>query len=180
MMKKILAFLLLVSGFVLNLEARDEGRIVIEGHVFDAETKEPIVYATIAIENTEAGTTTNEEGNFLFRGLKPGKYTLIVNCIGYNTCREEIEVIADKIAHAHIELKPRATELEGVVVSANRNETSRKEAPVIVNVLSEKQFEKNRTAAKQTAEAPADKKSGESEKSEKSDSSTEQSTAEKK
>lgn len=44
----------------------------------------------------------------------------------------------------------------------------------------EKQFEKNRTAAKQTAEAPADKKSGESEKSEKSDSSTEQSTAEKK
>ena len=44
----------------------------------------------------------------------------------------------------------------------------------------EKQFEKNRTAAKQTAEAPADKKSGASEKSEKSDSSTEQSTAEKK
>ncbi len=142
MIKKIITFLLLVSGFVLNLEAKDEGRIVIEGHVFDAETKEPIVYATIAIENTEAGTTTNEEGNFLFRGLKPGKYTLIVNCIGYNTCREEIEVIADKIAHAHIELKPRATELEGVVVSANRNETSRKEAPVIVNVLSEKQFEK--------------------------------------
>ena len=87
MIKKIITFLLLVSGFVLNLEAKDEGRIVIEGHVFDAQTKEPVIYATIAIENTDTGTTTNEEGNFLFRGLKPGKYTLIVNCIGYNTVR---------------------------------------------------------------------------------------------
>lgn len=113
----------------------------IEGHVLDAVTKEPIPYAHILIQGTGIGTTTDINGNFLFRDLNPKEYTLRISCIGYETQEMKVDVVEGKAAHAHVELKITSTILNPVVVSANRNEINRKEAPVIVNVLSAKSFE---------------------------------------
>lgn len=115
----------------------------IEGHLFDKRTNEAIAYASVAIEGTHLGTTTDEDGDFFFRSLKPGKYTLLISCIGYKNVKHELEVTRNKATHVHIHLTPDVMKLGEVVVSANRNETDRKEAPVVVSVLTEKQFEKN-------------------------------------
>lgn len=115
----------------------------IEGHLFDKRTNEAIAYASVAIEGTHLGTTTDEDGDFFFRSLKPGKYTLLISCIGYKNEKHELEVTRNKATHVHIHLTPDVMKLGEVVVSANRNETDRKEAPVVVSVLTENQFEKN-------------------------------------
>ena len=134
---------LLLNIMTLKANAQSEDRVCIEGHVFDKTTKEAIAYASVAIEGTKIGTTTDEEGNFIFRRIAPGRYTIVVSCIGYKKEHHTVEVIKESVAHAHLELVPEATRLDEIVVSANRNETNRKEAPVVVNVLSEKQFEQN-------------------------------------
>lgn len=134
---------LLLNIMTLKANAQSEDRVCIEGHVFDKTTKEAIAYASVAIEGTKIGTTTDEEGNFIFRKIAPGHYTIVVSCIGYKKEHHTVEVRKESVAHAHLELVPEATRLDEIVVSANRNETNRKEAPVVVNVLSEKQFEQN-------------------------------------
>lgn len=134
---------LLLNIMTLKANAQSEDRVCIEGHVFDKTTKEAIAYASVAIEGTKIGTTTDEEGNFIFRRIAPGRYTIVVSCIGYKKEHHTVEVRKESVAHAHLELVPEATRLDEIVVSANRNETNRKEAPVVVNVLSEKQFEQN-------------------------------------
>ena len=134
---------LLLNIMTLKANAQSEDRVCIEGHVFDKTTKEAIAYASVALEGTKIGTTTDEEGNFIFRRIAPGRYTIVVSCIGYKKEHHTVEVRKGSVAHAHLELVPEATRLDEIVVSANRNETNRKEAPVVVNVLSEKQFEQN-------------------------------------
>ena len=134
---------LLLNIMTLKANAQSEDRVCIEGHVFDKTTKEVIAYASVALEGTKIGTTTDEEGNFIFRRIAPGRYTIVVSCIGYKKEHHTVEVRKESVAHAHLELVPEATRLDEIVVSANRNETNRKEAPVVVNVLSEKQFEQN-------------------------------------
>lgn len=137
-------FTVLVICFCsIEIQAKEDKNASVEGHVLDSKTKEPIPYAAVAIEGTHLGTSTDEEGNFMFRQLKTGHYVFVVTCIGYKTERMEAEVIQGQTNHIHIELAPASTYLDEFVVSANRNETNRKDAPVIVNVLSEKQFEKN-------------------------------------
>ena len=116
------AILLNVMGGY-KLFAQIDDRVCIEGHIFDKKTQEPICYAAIMLDNTNIGTTSDENGDFVFRKLKPGKYVLHISFIGYQKETYEVEVVKGAVAHAHIELIPKSTRLDDVVVSANRNET---------------------------------------------------------
>ncbi|MDD4683700.1 MAG: TonB-dependent receptor [Bacteroidales bacterium] len=113
----------------------------IEGHVFDARTKDPIAFASIGIKGTSIGTVTDREGDFILRKLQPGTYTLVITFVGYERYEQEVRVVRNRPVHAHIELKETKVMMDEVVISASRIETSKKEAPVIVNVMSEKTFQ---------------------------------------
>jgi len=63
--------------------------------------------------------------------------------VGYQKYEKEVIVVSGKPTHAHIELKESKVLMDEVVISASRVETSRKEAPVIVNVMSEKTFQQS-------------------------------------
>jgi outer membrane receptor for ferrienterochelin and colicins len=115
--------------------------ISIDGYVIDYKTKAPINYENIIIKGTNIGTLTNSEGYFVLHNLKPNTYKLVVSSVGYQTTEYEIKVEENQISHAKIELKETNIMIDEVVVSANREETNRKEAPIIVNVLSGKNFE---------------------------------------
>ncbi len=113
----------------------------IEGHVFDARTKDPIAYASIGIKGTSIGTVTDREGDFVLRKLQPGTYTIVITFVGYERYEQELRVVRNRPVHAHIELKETKVMMDEIVISASRVETSKKEAPVIVNVMSEKTFQ---------------------------------------
>ena len=138
----ILALMLTVVSIGAAIAANPirEGNMI-SGHVLVKGSEENIPYATILIVGSGQGTVSNEEGQFEFKNLPAGKYTLRVSAVGYKTQEKEIEVNKDFTAVVHFQLQEESFMTDEVVVSANRNEVSRKAAPVVVNVMSAKLFE---------------------------------------
>lgn len=66
----------------------------IEGIVLDNEINdEPLAFATISVKNTEFETNSDLDGSFSFN-LKPGKYILEVQFLGYATIElRDVEVV---------------------------------------------------------------------------------------
>lgn len=114
---------------------------MIAGHVIVKGTEESIPFATVMILGTNRGAVSNEEGQFEFRKLAAGKYTLRVQVMGYKTQEKTITVSAEAMSVVHFQMEEVSFTTDEVVVSANRNEVSRKAAPVVVNVMSAKLFE---------------------------------------
>lgn len=114
---------------------------MIAGHVIVKGTEESIPFATVMILGTNRGAVSNEEGQFEFRKLAAGKYTLRVQVMGYKTQEKTITVSAEATSVVHFQMEEVSFTTDEVVVSANWNEVSRKAAPVVVNVMSAKLFE---------------------------------------
>ena len=114
---------------------------MISGHVIEKETEEDIPYATILIVGSGQGTVSNEAGQFQFKNLEEGTYRLRVSAVGYRTLEKSIVVGREYMAVVHFPLEEEAVMVDEVVVSASRTEVSRRDAPVVVNILSPKLFE---------------------------------------
>ena len=143
-MRRILLFFL-ASFFTLAMYAVNESNIKegnkISGHIIEDGTEENIAFAAVLIVETGEGTTSNEEGQFVFSNLAPGTYNLRVTAMGYETMTKEVVVNRDYTAVVHFKLKADNFMIDEVVVSANRNEISRKDAPVVVSVAALPLFE---------------------------------------
>lgn len=132
--------LLLVGMNLFAVNPIKEGN-TISGHVIVKGTEENIPFATIRIVGREGGTVSNEEGQFEFRKLPVGEYTLRAQAMGYKTQDKKVTVSREFTTVVHFQMVEEAFTTDEVVVSANRNEVSRREAPVVVNVMSAKLFE---------------------------------------
>ena len=141
-MKNYIVMLVLacVSMSLYAVNPIKEGNMI-AGHVIVKGTEEGIPFATVMILGTNRGAVSNEEGQFEFRKLAAGKYTLRVQVMGYKTQEKTITVSAEATSVVHFQMEEVSFTTDEVVVSANRNEVSRKAAPVVVNVMSAKLFE---------------------------------------
>ena len=117
--KKSLFFLLLMS-FSPFIFAQNGS---ISGKIIDAQNQEPLIGASVVLNGTTIGNSTNLDGNYNLQNIRPGTYALTVSYISYQTTMEEnIVVEADKTTSLTIPLKPAdftLTEME-VVARANR------------------------------------------------------------
>ncbi|GAI92841.1 unnamed protein product, partial [marine sediment metagenome] len=98
------------------------GKFVIggpQGVVKDEDTKEPISFADVIILNTEIGAATDENGNFYILNVLPGKYTVEVSYIGYQTKRiENVIVEIDQTARLKINIKQTTIEMAPITVTS--------------------------------------------------------------
>ncbi len=85
-MKNYIVMLVLacVSMSLYAVNPIKEGNMI-AGHVIVKGTEESIPFATVMILGTNRGAVSNEEGQFEFRKLAAGKYTLRVQVMGYKT-----------------------------------------------------------------------------------------------
>ena len=113
----------------------------ITGHVRNATTQEHLPYISITVKGTTLGTTTDATGHYMLKNLPAGDLVLEASMLGYKTEEKKVTTQADKLLEVNFDLEEDAVALDEVVVSATRNETSKKEAPIIVNVSSAKLFE---------------------------------------
>lgn len=70
-------------------------QFTLTGKVTDKPTSSPLSFASIRINGTTSGTTTNHEGNFELR-LKPGNYKLIATFIGYKSDTIAVNLYSNK------------------------------------------------------------------------------------
>lgn len=111
-------FLLLVLP--LTAQAQDITQ-TLRGTVYDQSTHEPLIGATVVVQNSDPviGTTTDENGHFTLPNLRLGRVTLEVSYIGYDSRTiPEILITSAKEVVLSIALREAFTELEGVEIVA--------------------------------------------------------------
>jgi hypothetical protein len=88
---------------------------IIRGRVTSEEAQKPVSSVSVYLNNTSIGTSTNEQGIFVLKGIPPGKFRLIVSCIGFATYDTLIDT--HEISGAFIiSLKRKPDEMMGVAV----------------------------------------------------------------
>jgi outer membrane receptor for ferrienterochelin and colicins len=87
------------------------------------------------------GGATDASGHFRIANVPVGTLTVVASFVGYES--QEFEVVTErgKNIEVNFELKESAFQLHQVVVSANRYETSRREAVSVVGAITPKMFE---------------------------------------
>jgi len=132
----VILFYFSIAGFA---QQRTDANLF--GHVINKNTKEHIPYANISIKGTTIGTATDATGHYYLKNLPVGTFKLVASAVGFKPIEQEVTLESNKSLEINFEIEEDQIMLESVVVSANRNETNRKEAPTIVNIISPKIFE---------------------------------------
>ena len=108
----------------------------IYGHVIEKSTGEHLPYIAVILKGTTIGVTTETTGHYLMRDVPAGTYIIEVSAIGYKTITREIKVREGVSYEANFVLEEDLVQLDGVIVSATRSETTRRMSPTLVNVVS--------------------------------------------
>lgn len=141
-MKKIINILIITiisSTFVYSGGHGTDANMF--GHVINKSNNKHIPFVNIFIEGTKIGISTDATGHYFIKNLPLGEYTIVVSAIGFKSVKQQVKFEKGKTIEVNIHLEEDMVLLEGVVVSATRNETNRKDAPSIVNVISPRIFE---------------------------------------
>ena len=84
---------------------------------------------------------TDATGHYFLKNLPEGEFTLSVSAVGYKSQERKVVLKRGKTLEENFELEEDMVALDGVVVTANRNETARRLAPTLVKVVTPKLFE---------------------------------------
>ena len=131
-------FALIVFSISTYAQYKPTGSIIY-GQVTSDGVKVP--YINVYINGTTIGTTSDKEGQFSLQGIPEGELTIIARGVGYKSKSFDVKLSKDEPLELNFNLDEDVLNLDGVVVTADRNATSRLEAPVIVNSLTPKLFE---------------------------------------
>lgn len=137
----IIGYIIAILFSSMTAYAQQTGGSV-TGTVVDKSSKEPLAFAQVFIKGTTLGTSTDASGNYTIKGVPAGQQTVVARYMGYGSCEERIHIEKGSSRHVDLYLAEETLSLDGVVVSANRSETFRRQAPSLVTVLSPELFTK--------------------------------------
>ena len=101
----------------------------INGQVFDSETNEPLIGATVVVLSSRHGAMTNVNGQFSI-SANPAD-SIEISFIGY-----ERKLVSCAQANLVVSLLPSVNNLQQIVITANREAALRTESPVAISKLS--------------------------------------------
>ena len=134
--------IVLVVLVFLSLQSFSQKKLTDAAIVGHVTCKGEHLYSVmIFIRNTNIGTSTDQTGHFSINNAPIGKNLVRAQLLGYMTKDVEVDLKENETKEIKFELEEDLIGLNEVVVTANRNETNRQAAPVIVNVISPKIFQ---------------------------------------
>ena len=95
------------------------GAAPFRGVVVDKTTQQALIGATVVVEGTTKGTTTDATGSFELN-LAPGDYRIVISYISYFTQQLDIRV-SEGMAETLVALEPDNQVLASVTVTARKN-----------------------------------------------------------
>ena len=108
--------LLLVPGFLF---AAGYGKI--SGKVVDKATGEALIGATVQVEGSVMGASTNVNGQYVILNVPAGTYTLKISQVGYTQYTiKSVRVSSDQTTSLDIKLSDQAVQVEAVEITADR------------------------------------------------------------
>ena len=133
-MKRIFSALVAALCVVLSAKAQHTDAHI-HGHVIDSNTGEHLPYMVVVIKGTTIAVTTESTGHYMIRNAPEGTFTIEVSAVGYKTQSHEIEIRRGRSYEVNFSLEEDYIQIDGVIVSATRSETTRKMSPTLVNVV---------------------------------------------
>ena len=115
-------YIITATLFTLTILSQAQtGKIV--GKIVDVKTGETLPGATVLIEGTTKGASSDFDGNFSLGGLQPGKYNIIASYITYDNKKfVDVVVKANDVTDFNITLDQSSSQtLNEVVVQAEMN-----------------------------------------------------------
>ncbi|WP_201980964.1 SusC/RagA family TonB-linked outer membrane protein [Hymenobacter rubidus] len=109
-----LLFLLLFAAFGFPSGAFAQTG-TISGRVTDSKN-EGIPGATVLVEGTSLGSSSNVDGTYSVQGVPAGPHTLVISFVGYNSVRRPVTVVAGQNTEVSAGLTENATQLAEAVV----------------------------------------------------------------
>ena len=101
-------------------------KATIRGRITEQQTGEPVIGATMYVEETGGGTATDQNG-FLSLVLKPGKYNVVFAYLGLQTIKYMLEVHSD--GEFNVEMKKSVIQMKEVEVFGDRQMNLRLKDP---------------------------------------------------
>lgn len=125
-MKQILCILFLVSQFTLTAQT------TISGKVTDSQ-KQPIIGASVYLDGTYDGTSTNEKGEFSFPTSEKETQTLVISFISFETYIKTEDV--SSLKNLKIKLRDDVNALDAVIINAGTFEAGEKAKVTVLKPL---------------------------------------------
>ena len=119
---------------MLSAEAQDTDAHI-HGHVIDRSTGEHLPYIVVILKGTTIGVATESTGHYMIRNVPEGTFTVEVSSVGYKTQTREINIRKGRSYEVNFTLEEDHVQIDGVIVSATRSETTRRMSPTLVNVV---------------------------------------------
>lgn len=120
-------------------------QVIVQGTVLDADTQEPLPFASVQLTSSGKGTTTDPTGNFRLHltAEEAQNASLTISFIGYTTLVQPLNLKQNRYS---IRLRPDATTLpEITVVSGTLKEILKVNSTIPVDIYTPALFRKNPT-----------------------------------
>jgi iron complex outermembrane receptor protein len=108
----LLMLLALLLPTVLKAQELSE----ISGWIRSAENNSPLSEAEVLLQPLSVGSITDDLGNFSFKNLEAGSYSLMVNHLGFQPYNAHFSLLAGEKKFIPIRLKPASTQLQEVEI----------------------------------------------------------------
>lgn len=121
---KINGYHIIISPKKIEGRENNKGKPVqtIRGRIIDSNTGVPIEFASIFLENTTIGNTTDSLGHFRINQVPVGRYNIRISYLGYKTqIIPEVLVSSSKEVTLEVSLEEEAQRLSEVVVLPQLN-----------------------------------------------------------
>ena len=134
-MKKIISALAAVLCIALLSAGAKDTDAHIYGHIVDSKTGEHLPHIVVMLRGTTVGVASDKTGHYFLRNLPIGRFVVEVSAVGYKTQAHEIDIKDGMSYEVNFMLEEDMVQLDGVIVSATRSETTRRMSPTLVNVV---------------------------------------------
>lgn len=114
-MKKSAILLLFISLSCHVLIGQNRG--VVFGTISDGQSKAPLRYASVIVQGSNQGTTSDLNGQYRLSNVPEGKQTLVFQYLGYPPVEKEVTVIAKESIELNVNISGEGLTLEEVTIS---------------------------------------------------------------
>lgn len=130
--------LLLLLFIILSTGTFAQNTTSISGYIKDGN--EIITGASVLIKGTKTGVTSNTEGYYELKNVKPGAYTLVVSYLGYLKETKSITLGNNQNLSLNFSLKKDLQQLHNVNIQGKTKNQEVKESGFAVNAIDTKKF----------------------------------------
>lgn len=110
--------LLLITMLFVFVNGFSQNKGAITGNVSDVElNNEPLFFASVQIKNSSKIAQTNFHGNFEFKDIESGEYTLVFSFLGYDTIEVPVLVKNNEVTQINGALKSKKLEYDAILIA---------------------------------------------------------------